>query len=168
MAKKRNPFQSFILRLAATKPGAWLLARTLHHLDTLFVRLSRGRLNLTSLLTGIPVMLITTTGARSGLRRTTPLLPIYREEDSRIFALVATNFGQAHYPSWYFNLKAHPNAVCSIGGVTHPYLAHEATGQEYDLFWECATRIYIGYSFYKQRIHGRRVPIMVMAPIQEK
>ncbi|HTX89732.1 MAG TPA: nitroreductase/quinone reductase family protein [Anaerolineales bacterium] len=166
ISKKYNPFQALVLRISASKLGAWLLARSLHHFDTLLLRWSRGRVNLTSLLTGAPVVHVTTTGAKSGLPRSVPLLCIRDEKDPQNFALIATNFGQKNYPAWYFNLKAHPHATCSIGGDIRHYLAHEASGEEYARFWEYAASVYIGYPLYKQRIQGRRVPILVMIPLQ--
>jgi len=166
IARKHNPFQTIVLRIAATSPAAWLLARTLPQVDNFCMRLSGERVNITSLLTGIPLAHVTTTGAKSGLPRSVPLLCIRDEGNPGTFALIATNFGQEHYPAWYFNLKVHPHATCSIGRDTRQYLAHEATGEEYARFWRFAAGVYFGYALYKQRIHGRDVPIMVMTPLQ--
>jgi deazaflavin-dependent oxidoreductase (nitroreductase family) len=120
---------------------------------------------MTSLFTGLPVVILTSQGAKSGLPRTVPLFCIRDESNPASFALIGTNFGQKHYPAWYFNLKAHPKAVCSIAGQTGHYLAHEAQAEEYDRFWQSASDTYLGYPIYKQRIIGRRVPIVVMVPI---
>lgn len=163
--KKYNPFQSLVQKIAATPPGAWLLARTLHHSDRLVWRLSGGRRTLTSWLAGAPMVVVTTTGAKSGWPRTTPLLCIRDEDDPATFAIIATNWGQKHYPAWYFNLKANPRATCVIDGAARDYRAHEATGEEYARFWQYATNTYRGYPMYKQRISGRTIPIMVMTPL---
>ncbi len=112
-------------------------------------------------------MMLTTTGAKSGLPRTVPLLYIRDENHPNSFALIATNWGQRTYPAWYFNLKANPEALCVIEGKAGSYLAHEAAGDEYDRFWQYATNTYFGYTLYKQRISGRRIPIMVMKAIQK-
>jgi deazaflavin-dependent oxidoreductase (nitroreductase family) len=163
--KKYNIFYSVMQRIAASPPGAWFYARTLHHFDKISLGLSGDRVTMTSLLAGLPVVVVTTTGAKSGLPRTIPLLYIRDERDPATFALIATNWGQQRYPSWYFNLKANPCATCSIAGKTGPYLAHEAADEEYARFWQYAMDTYLGYQLYKQRISGRSIPIMVMTPV---
>jgi deazaflavin-dependent oxidoreductase (nitroreductase family) len=164
--KKYNLFYSVMQRIAASPPGAYFFARTLHHFDRVFLRLSAGRVTMASLVSGLPVVVVTTTGAKSGLPRSVPLLCIRDERDPATFALIATNWGQQHYPAWYFNLKANPHASCSIAGKTEQYLAHEAADEEYARFWQYAVDAYIGYPLYKQRIHGRSIPIMVMSPLK--
>jgi deazaflavin-dependent oxidoreductase (nitroreductase family) len=151
--------------VASSRPGAWFFARVLHYLDAGFFKLSRGRRTLSGILSGLPTVILTTTGARSGQSRSTPLLCIRDGQNPSAFALIASNWGQRHYPNWYFNLKAHPQAVCTVDGKTASYMAREATGDEYERFWQRATEIYMGYALYKQRIaSGRRIPIMVMTP----
>ena len=164
--KKYNTFNSVTQRIAASLPGAWFFARTLHHFDGILLRLSGGRLTMTSLLSRLPVVVVTTTGAKSRLARTLPLLCIRDESDSTAFAIIGTNWGQQHYPAWHFNLKANPCATCSIAGETGQYIAHEATGEEYARFWQNAADTYLGYPLYKQRIRGRKIPIMVMTPLK--
>jgi deazaflavin-dependent oxidoreductase (nitroreductase family) len=164
--KKYNPFNRLMQKIAYSRPGAWFYARALPHLDRLVLKLSRGRTNLTSLVTGLPVVFITTRGARSGLKRTLPLLYIQDEHDPDSFALIASNWGQAHYPAWYFNLKADPQAVCAIEGRTADYLAREVSGEEYERIWQAAVDLYIGYSAYKQRVGKRHIPVFVMTPVE--
>lgn len=156
--------QSFVQSLASSRPGAWMFAHVAHPLDALVLWISRGRTTLTGVLAGVPTVILTTTGAKSGRPRSLPLLCIRDAQDSFVFALIATNWGRRRYPAWYFNLRAHPQAVCSIDGRTAAYVAHEASGEEYDRFWSYATRIYKGYPLYKQRITGRHIPVMVMKP----
>jgi deazaflavin-dependent oxidoreductase (nitroreductase family) len=165
MAERRySLFQSFMQKIASTSTGAWLLSRTLHQSDWIFLKLSKGRMTLSSILTGVPVVVLTTTGARSGLPRTLPLLCIRATGNSDQLAVIASNWGQRHHPSWYFNLKAEPRATCSIGGKAGTYLAHEARGEEYEKIWQCAVETYLGYSLYKQRAGKRHIPIMVLTP----
>jgi deazaflavin-dependent oxidoreductase (nitroreductase family) len=156
-------FYTFVRKIAASTPGSWFLARVLPPLDRLTLQLSGGGATLTGLLAGVPVVMVTTTGAKSGKPRTAPLIPIRDRTDPMTFALIASNWGQHHYPSWYFNLKADPLATCSIGKESGAYMAHEATDAEYERFWGYATDTYLGYAMYKQRA-GRRIPIMVMTP----
>lgn len=160
---KQGSLQASIQALSSTAVGAWLLARVLRYLDRFALRLSGGRRTLTSMLAGLPVVQVTTTGARTGKPRTSALVPIRDRSNPERFALVASNFGQHHFPAWYFNLKKNPRAVCSVDGQTRNYVANEAGGDEYERFSKYATETYAGYALYRQRA-GRRIPIMVMEP----
>jgi deazaflavin-dependent oxidoreductase (nitroreductase family) len=162
--QRYSPFHSAVHAFAASRPGAWFFARTAHHLDRLFSALSGGRTTLGQVLTGLPVLTLTTTGARSGLARTLPLVYIRDAREPGTFALIASNWGQRRYPAWYFNLKAHPQATCTIDGQSAACVAHEASGEEYERFWQYAVQTYRGYPLYRQRIGGRRIPIMVLTP----
>jgi deazaflavin-dependent oxidoreductase (nitroreductase family) len=163
---KHSPFFALIHKLAASRPGSWFSARILHHLDRLVFYLSSGRVTLTSLIAGLPVVVVTTTGAKSGKPRATPLLGIRDRSDPTTFALVASNWGQRHYPAWYFNLRANAGATCSVAGEVGEYVAHEAVGEEYERFWRYAAETYLGYPLYQPRVGGRRIPIMVMTPLK--
>jgi F420H(2)-dependent quinone reductase len=70
--------------------------------------LTRGRTTFSSLIAGLPVVMLTTTGARSGLQRTLPLLGI-PQDDSVV--VIASNFGRSRDPGWYHNLRANPQAI---------------------------------------------------------
>ena len=160
--KQQNPFQQFVQKFASTRLGAWFGAHALHHFDRGFYRLSGGQATLTSVLAGLPMVVLTTTGAKSGLTRTTPLVAILEADDQSCFALIASNWGQNHHPGWYHNLKANPVATGTIKGKSRPYRAREASGEEYDHYWQRASQIYLGYPLYKQRVGDRRIPIMVL------
>jgi deazaflavin-dependent oxidoreductase (nitroreductase family) len=165
MAKQPySPFHSFFQKIASSRPGAWFLSRTLHQFDIIFLKMSKGRMTMSSILTGLPVVMLTTIGAKSGLPRTLPLLCIHETDDSNLLAFIASNWGQRHHPAWYFNLKANPRATCSISNQIRTYIAHEANGEEYEKFWRCASETYIGYPLYKQRAGGRHIPIMILTP----
>ena len=151
-----------IQKLSATGPVSWLLARSLHHLDRLIMRLSGGRYTATRLLSGIPTVLLTTRGARTGKVRTVPLVAM--QDDDKII-LVASNFGRSHSPAWYYNLRAHPEAALTFNGRRSIYLAHEATGQERELYWRKAADLYAGFMGYARRAGARRIPIVVLTPM---
>lgn len=163
-ATKYAPFFTLVQRLATSPPGVWFLGRTLHHFDRLILNLSGRRLTLTGLFTGLPVVMLTTTGARSGRPRTVPLLYIRDPADPTTFALIASNWGRRRYPAWYYNLKADPRAQGDLGGKVGRYVAHEAVGGTYERFWQYAADLYPGYLLYRQRAGGRRIPIMIMTP----
>lgn len=150
-----------VRRIAATTPGSRLFSITAHHIDRPFLRYSKGRISLSGILTGLPVLTITTTGAKSGQPRTIPLLSIPDGDD---FILIASNFGQSHHPAWYHNLRAHPEATVLIDGRNTAYAAHETSGDERERCWRRAVDLYPGYAAYATRTNGRRIPVMVLRP----
>ena len=150
-----------ILSLASSRAGGWIFARILHVIDRFVFRVSNGRFFVTSLLTGLPVVMLTTTGAKSGARRTVPLVGI---RDGEKVVLIASYYGSTHHPNWYHNLRVHPEAALSIDGRSMNNIARKAAPPEYDRYWEQAVSLYVGYAAYKSRTGGRRIPIMVMTP----
>jgi len=75
--------------------------------------------------------------------------------------IVASNFGRAQLPGWYYNLRANPEAKVNIYGHTYTCRAREATGIEYIELWERAARYYPGFAAYARRAK-RTVPIIVL------
>ena len=102
-----NAAQRVFQRGASTRAGAWLFSKTAHHLDRFLLRRTHGRTALATLVAGLPVITVTTTGAKSGLPRALPLLGIPIDGD---LALIGTNFGQTNTPGWVYNLEADPTA----------------------------------------------------------
>jgi deazaflavin-dependent oxidoreductase (nitroreductase family) len=155
--------------IASSKPGAWFFSRMLHHMDRPVFRLSKGKYSATSLLAGLPLVMLTTIGAKSGKERTVPLLAI---PDGENLILIATNWGQTYYPSWYYNLSANPEATIMLQGESpRSYIAHEATGEERERLWQAAVNTYAGYVGYEQRIAAsskRSIPVMLMTPIADE
>jgi deazaflavin-dependent oxidoreductase (nitroreductase family) len=160
--RKISPLNAAIQKLASTYWGARIFSRLLHHLDRGALRLTGNRRTLSSTLSGLEVGILTTTGARSGLLRSLPLLLIRLAEAPDAVGLVASSWGQKHIPGWYYNLKANPCASLSIGGKELPYRAREAEGEEYQRYWQAAEDTYIGFPAYKRRAAHRRIPIMVL------
>lgn len=156
-----------IHKFASTHLGAWFGSHVLHHFDRAFLRLSGERQTLTSILAGLPIMMLTTTGAKSGQKRSVPLVCLRDEQHAGSYALIASNWGQHHYPGWYYNLKAHPRATGLVDGQACDYEAHIAVGEEYERFWQQAVSTYLGYNLYQQRIGNKRhIPIIVLRPVQ--
>ena len=150
MAKQQySLIHSSMQKIASSRPGAWFFSRTQHHFDRVLLKLSNERLTLTSILAGLPVVIVTSIGAKSGLPRSAPLLRIQDDADPNTFAIIASNWGQGHHPAWYYNLKANPRATCLLDGQTYDYVAHEASGDEYEKFWQLAIDTYIGFPSYK-------------------
>ena len=152
-------WQRLVPRFARTSLGAALFARVAHRLDVPIFRLSRGHATLTSLLTGLPIVMLTTTGAKSGQLRHTPLVAI---PDADRIVLIASNFGRAHHPAWYHNLRAHPQVTVTSRGQKRRYHAHEAVDAERRRLWQQAVALNQGYEFYRQRAHNRTIPVIVL------
>jgi deazaflavin-dependent oxidoreductase (nitroreductase family) len=152
---------SLIKTVATSRLASRALSNILHHIDRLILRLSKGKTTLTSMLTGVAVFWLTTTGARSGHARTVPLLPIIDQEQ---IILIASNWGSARHPSWYHNLQANPCATLTVNGHTRIYRAREATQAEREKYWSQATEIYPGWQAYKKRAQSRQIPIMILSP----
>ncbi len=151
-----NAVQRGVRRLFALRPVAWVSARTVHHIDAAVLRLSGGRATASAILSGLPLLELTTTGAKSGQPRTVPLIGI---PDGERIILIASNWGQARHPAWYHNLKANPSVTVTIGGVAHPYTARELAGEERAAAFARAASLYPGYDGYAQRA-GREIPVV--------
>lgn len=97
---------------------------------------------------GTPLLLLTTTGARSGQPRTTPLLYLH---DGRRILVAASNFGRAAHPAWSANLLAHPEAAVTIGGERIAVVARLLEGAEATEGWEQFRREAGAYRAYGER-----------------
>ena len=151
-----------IRKLSATAPVSWLLARTLHRVDKPVFRLTGGRHTLSSLVAGIPVVMLVTTGARSGATRRVPVLGL---RDGGRIAVVASGYGQNDKPpAWYFNLRSHPEATAIVDGVSYSVLAYKAKGEEWDRLWRLALETYPGFADYQRRLAKDSIPVMVLSP----
>jgi deazaflavin-dependent oxidoreductase (nitroreductase family) len=162
LAQKYSGFHRLVQRLAMTRWGAWLCARVLYRVDRPLLQMSDGKISLTALLAGPVVVTLTTIGAKSGQPRLTPLLSI---PDGRRYLLVASNFGQKHFPAWYYNIRANPQVSLTINGNTQKYIGEELDGQAWQQAWETALSIYPGYRLYKERA-GRQIPVIRLTPVK--
>jgi deazaflavin-dependent oxidoreductase (nitroreductase family) len=161
MNMKPNLIQRGLLYFFMQKPVTAVIAPILHRVDGFYWKISGGRLFFSSWLVGIPSIQITTMGAKSKQPRT---LILYGFSENVKIALIATNFGQAHNPSWYYNLKANPKCQVQWKGASHEYVAHEAQGSEHEKFWNMAVSYYKGYEQYRIRAAHRQIPVMVLEP----
>jgi deazaflavin-dependent oxidoreductase (nitroreductase family) len=157
-----NLLQKFLRAFAASGPGSWLFARVLHRIDRPVHRLTRGRYTFASLLSGIPVVMLTTTGAKSGQPRTVPVLGIPWRGG---VAIIASNFGQHRHPAWYHNLRARPDAEVVVDGVRRPVRAVEADGERRAEIWTEGLRVYPGFGQYERRASHRRISVFVLEPV---
>src|SRR5688572_314700 len=116
------------------------LAKFLWRVHRWLYRASGGRLG--GRIVGMPVLLLTTTGRRSGRPHTIALT--YRRE-GKDFVIVASNGGARLHPAWYLNLTARPQADVQIGRERLFVQSREATEKEYDRLWARAVQAYRGY-----------------------
>ncbi len=137
---------------------AWrqgLLTKT----HALVYRLSGGRLGTTLL--GMPMLLLTTWGRRSGKLQTTSLL--YLPVDD-VLVLVASNGGALHHPTWWFNLQAHPEALVQIGSARGWVWAGPVSPADRRRFWPLLLQLYPPYARYQART-DRTIPLIALHPI---
>jgi len=111
-------------------------------------------------LRGKPIILLTSTGARSGKLRKTPLM---RVEHDGEYAVVASQGGAPQHPVWYHNLVASPLVELQDGPVKKDYLARELHGAERDQWWERAVAAWPDYASYQDKT-TRVIPVFVLTP----
>jgi deazaflavin-dependent oxidoreductase (nitroreductase family) len=154
-----NAIQRAMRRIGASAPGSWLFARVMHHIDRPVFRLTRGRHTMASLVSGLPVVMLTTTGARSGALRTAPVLGLPSADG---LAVIASNYGQEHNPGWYHNLRAKPDGHVTVDGVRSVFHASEAQGDTRARIWQEALEVYPGFSVYERRASHRQIAVFVL------
>jgi deazaflavin-dependent oxidoreductase (nitroreductase family) len=114
------------------------------------------------LLAGLPVLHVTTTGRKSGQRRTTHLIAIPIRGS---LALIGSNFGQPATPAWALNLEADAHATATYRGHAVAVLARKAGEAEFEEVLRSAAPLYGGYAAYRRRIGDRRqLRIFVLEP----
>lgn len=140
---------------------AWLYRRIQQRVDSAVYALTSGRTTLSAWAAGLPLVMLTTTGARTGRRRTLPVLGVL---DGERVVVIASNYGQPHHPAWYHNLRAHPWASVTVEGVTREVEAHELTGEEAERYFQRAAEMYPGFVHYRRWAAGRRIPVVSLDP----
>jgi len=112
-------------------------------------------------LKGMPVILLTTIGAKSGKLRKTPLMRV--EHDGQ-YAVVASLGGAPKNPVWYYNIAKNPRVELQDGTETGDYDAREVFGDEKDIWWQRAVAAYPDYADYQANT-DRAIPVFVLTPI---
>jgi len=107
-----------------------------------------------------PVLLLDHVGAKSGKRRTSPLLYL---EDGEEVVLVASKGGYSKHPAWFHNLLAHPDTTVQIGSRRRPVHARLADPAERERLWPQVVRMYGGYADYQKRTQ-REIPLVILEP----
>jgi len=107
-----------------------------------------------------PVLLLDHVGAKSGTRRTTPLVYV---DDGRDVVVVASKGGHPRHPAWYHNLRANPDTTVQIGRERRAVHARVASPEERVRLWPKAVAVYGGYSGYQERT-DREIPLVILEP----
>jgi deazaflavin-dependent oxidoreductase (nitroreductase family) len=149
-----RPFTAFEERLVD------IGSKTMSRLNIWLIRLSRGRLG-AKFLYGAPIMLLTTTGRKSGESRTNPLLYL---QDGATLVIVASKGGSARHPGWYRNLVVHPEVDVEIGKQHRRMRARAASAEEKQRLWPRLTAMYPPYDGYQART-ARDIPVVILEPV---
>ncbi|MEU9113189.1 nitroreductase family deazaflavin-dependent oxidoreductase [Streptomyces sp. NPDC048483] len=110
---------------------------------------------------GMPVVILTTRGAKSGKIRKSPLM---RVAHKGTYAVVASLGGAPNHPVWYHNMIADPHVELQDGPVRQDMAAREVTGEEKALWWDRAVEAFPDYAGYQKKTE-RRIPVFVLEPV---
>lgn len=144
---------------AAEERFGTLAVRAMSAVNTWIFRASGGRLG-ARFLRGAPVLLLTTTGRKSGAPRTTPLIYV---EDGPDIVLVASKGGMSRHPLWYRNLEASPDVEIQIGAEKRRMRARTASAEEKAALWPRLVAVYRDYDDYQART-DRDIPVVILSP----
>jgi deazaflavin-dependent oxidoreductase (nitroreductase family) len=145
--------------LFASKKGLALWARVAAPLEAPLMKATGGRVRLAF---SIPIVVLTSVGARSGQRRDNPLAYFTDGDD---VVLIASNSGGARHPAWYHNLLAHPECELHIGQKGGPFMAREVEGPERDRLYVLAVeRLAKVFALHEKRCGSRTIPVMRLTP----
>jgi deazaflavin-dependent oxidoreductase (nitroreductase family) len=109
---------------------------------------------------GAPLLLLHTTGARTGHERVNPMM--YQDLGGPV-AVFASKAGAPTHPDWYHNLLAHPEVTAEIGDESRPFVARRAVGEERERIWTKQKQDYPGFADYEART-DREIPVVVLDP----
>lgn len=148
-------------KLVSTRLGTALYRGVVVPIEAPVMKASRGRLRPSFT---APIAVLTSTGARTGRRLDTPL-GYFTDGDDVI--LIASNWGGDRHPSWYHNLRAHPDCELHIGPRGGQFVARETDGDDRDrLFGLAAERSNKMFALYERRTHGvRKIPVLRLTPV---
>ncbi|GAA3822117.1 nitroreductase family deazaflavin-dependent oxidoreductase [Streptomyces chiangmaiensis] len=140
------------VRIVRKVSSTWAFAKLAPHvvpaLDRAVHRLTGGRVLVSALM--LPGVILTSTGARSGLPRRTPLACMPEENDGWI--VVGSNFGRSGHPAWTGNLLAHPHAEVSWKGEDIEVIARLLEGREREAAWTAVLALWPPYATYQERV----------------
>jgi deazaflavin-dependent oxidoreductase (nitroreductase family) len=160
--RRQGLLRRVVRKAAEIVPMSLLPARMIPRLDSRVFRLTRGRSTLSAWLSGLPIVMLTTRGARSGQPRTLPILGL---PDGDRLVVIASNFGRQQHPGWYYNLRAHPRVLISWKGSTVEMRARELTGNERQRYLTLSHATYPWWEQYHHRAAPRQIPVIMLEPL---
>jgi deazaflavin-dependent oxidoreductase (nitroreductase family) len=110
---------------------------------------------------GVRILLLDHMGAKSGRRRTSPLM--YKALGESV-VVAASKAGQPAHPAWFHNLRANPETTVQIGPERRPVRARFAAGEERERLWSQMVGLFPGYEFYRELAGSREIPVVVLDP----
>jgi deazaflavin-dependent oxidoreductase (nitroreductase family) len=155
--KKRPLRKALVEPIARTAAGRGWLMHAAPRLDPFLYRISGGRLTTVMM----PSLFLTHTGARSGRRSKTPLLYFTDGDDAIV---MASNYGQAKNPAWFYNVKANPEVIVSAGGRDCRYRAEVVPEAERERLWPLVLQFTTVYDDYVKRAEGRTIQLVRLSP----
>lgn len=153
-----GPVGRFVQKLAQRPAFAVVALKVAPHVDRFVNRLSGGRFVVSQLL--VPVLVLTTTGAKSGLQRESPLATLV---DGDVFYVVGSNFGTEKHPAWSANLLANPEASVAFRGRRYDVKAHLLDDEEKAAIWPKLLTVWPTYDSYVER-SGRNLRVFRLEP----
>jgi deazaflavin-dependent oxidoreductase (nitroreductase family) len=160
--QRPGPLSRVVQKAASILPMSLVPPRALPRLDREVFRLSRGRTTFSAWVSGLPIVMLTTTGARTGQPRTLPVLGL---PDGDRLVVIASNFGRPQHPGWYYNLRAYPYAVVMWKGSAIKMLARELNGDERERYLVRSHETYPWWEPYHRRAAPRRIPLIMLEPL---
>lgn len=142
--------------------AAWFSKYAPYRLNILIYRLTGGRLFNKTPGGNLKILLLTTTGRKSGIPRTHPVM-FY--PDGENFIVAATNSGGDKFPIWYLNLKASPNAVVEVRNLTKTVTAREASGDERLQLWNLLKEEQPVFKVFEKST-TRTIPVVILTPVE--
>lgn len=146
--------------IATSSAGRWFTINVAPRIDGSVGRLTRGRI---MSVPGVPLLLLTHTGAKSGIERVSPLLYFSDGEDA---VVIASNYGRERHPAWFYNVKANPEVVLQARGRTGRYRAAVADPAERERLFALAKQVTRAYADYERRVADERtIQVVVLSPL---
>ena len=160
--RESRPFHRLVRWTATPRLMARIYGVIQEPIDRLVYRLTRGATTASGWLAGVDITMLTTTGAKSGCKRTLPVLGLPDGDD---VILIASNFGRPRNPAWYHNLCANPRATIVVKGISRAVVAHELTGPDREDGYRRGEEMFPPFTHYPRWAAGRQIPVLLLRPL---